>query len=125
MRIPDLSDIQEQQAQPEGEYDFKVVSAKDVISKNTGREGIRLGIQLVGISAAKMVNESMWLPMDSDDEAKAEVMWRMLKERIRAFDLPDSGCRTEDFIGLEKRGVFKLSQWEDGTEVNELVRIVG
>lgn len=123
MRIPDLSDIPSLEAVPGGEYDLRVISAKDVKSDRTGREGIMLICEVVGEENAQNVFHRMWLPMENDDDHKKKTMWRMLKEFLESVGLDAGNVDTSDFEGLQFSAQLSLTKDNKGRDINEIVRV--
>lgn len=123
MRIPSLDEIPDLTPVDPGEYDLRVISAKDVRSERTGRTGIMLVCEIVGEENAENVFHRIWMPMESDDERKAQTMWRMMKEFIRSVGLPTDGLETADFENLEFSAQLSLVEQQNGRMANEIVRV--
>lgn len=123
MRIPDLSDIPSLEPVPAGEYDLRVISAKDVKSDRTGREGIMLICEVTGEENAQNVFHRIWLPMEKDDQNKKDTMWRMVKEFLEALGLDAGEVETSDFEGLQFSAQLSLTKDNKGRDINEIVRV--
>lgn len=123
MRIPDLSDIPEQAAVAPGEYDLRVLTAKDVKSDRTGREGVMLVCEIVGEENAQNLFHRIWFPMENDPDTKATTMWRMIKEFLDGVGLPVDGCDTSDFENLQFSAYLNLTEDNNGRPINEIARV--
>jgi hypothetical protein len=124
-RIPDLSEVPDLEIQPEGEYNLRIVSAKDVISNNTGREGIMMVISNLDADNAPNIFHRIWFPMEGDDEHKANNMWRMIKELLQSLGLPTTGCDPQDFVGIEFQGLVAIEKDQNEQDQNVLKRVTG
>lgn len=124
MRIPDLSEVKDLEVKPEGEYNLRIVNAQDVTSQQTGREGMLFVIHNLDYDDAVPIFHRVWLPMEGDDKHKADTMWRMLKEFVNSLGLPLEGCETENFQGLEFKGMVTLQKNnQSGEDENVLKRV--
>jgi hypothetical protein len=124
MRIPDLSDIPELgPVAPDTEYDLRIVGAKNIQSKRTGREAALFICEILGEENAENVLHSLWLPMESDDASKQKTMWRMVKEFLSAVGLPTDGFELEDAIGTEFSAILSLGEDDKGRKRNEILRV--
>lgn len=117
MLIPDLTDIPELTAVEEGEYDLRVIKATEKSSKRTGRPAIGLLCEIVGEDNAENVFHDIWLPMESDDENKTQIMWRMVKEFLVALGLPVDGI--SDLSVFEDLEFSALLIYEDTDQDGE------
>jgi len=125
MRIPDLSEVPELQVQAEAEYNLRIVSAKDTVSGNTGREGVRMVIHNLDVDNAVPIFESIWFPMEVDDKAKADNMWRRVRGFLNSLGLPTTGCDTEDLIGKEFRALVGIRKaYNSEEDENYIARVV-
>lgn len=124
MNIPDLSDIQDLEVSPEGEYALKIISCKEVTSGKTGREGYSMVIHNLNGDSYLPIFHSIWFPMDSDDNTKTNTMWRMVKEFITALDMPPGDVGPADFVGVEFSGLvgIKKNERTDNDE-NYLIKV--
>jgi hypothetical protein len=61
--------------------------------------------------------------MEGDPEAKANTMWRMIKEFMSGVGLGAGDAETDDFMGLEFSAYLTLTQDQKGRPVNEIQRI--
>ena len=104
--IPSLSDIPDRQPVEAGEYDLRISKVKETKSKNTGRYGCMLVIDIEDEDNADTIFHTLWYgnykDFQSDDEEKNNMMWRMVKDFIRALGLdPEEETEDSDLIGLE------------------------
>jgi len=104
--IPSLSDIPDRQPVEAGEYDLRITKVKETKSKNTGRYGCMLVIEIDGEDNADTIFHTLWYgnykDFQSDDEEKNNMMWRMVKDFIRALGLdPEEETEDSDLVGLE------------------------
>jgi hypothetical protein len=121
--IPDLSDIPDLVDVAPGEYDLRVIKAFTGKSQNTGRECITLVCEISGETNAKNVMHSIWLPMESDNEEKAAVMWRMIKEFTTALGL-SGDLEIEDFEELQFTAILDLEESEEYGNRNNIKRVI-
>jgi len=126
MAIPDLSDIPElSPVAPNVEYDLKITKAKEIKSKNTGREGILIICDIAGEENAENLLHTLWLPNDGDEEGKQKTMWRMIKEFLSSIGAPTDGMETEELEGMSFSAI--LGQEKDdrtGRMRNTIQRVV-
>jgi len=120
--IKDLSSIPDLTVVSPAEYDLRVITAKEVLSKNTGRNSIMLVCEIVGEENAQNLIHSIWLPMESDDETKAGTMWRMIKDFTVALGL-EGDLELDDFKNLEFTAVLEIEKFEDYGDRNIIKRI--
>jgi len=104
--IPNLKDIPEKAPVEAGEYDLRITKVKETKSKKTGRYGCMMVIQIEGEDNANNIFHTMWYgnykDYQGDDEEKSNMMWRMVKDFIRALGLdPDEETDESDLVGLE------------------------
>jgi len=104
--IPNLKDIPEKAPVEAGEYDLRITKVKETKSAKTGRYGCMLVIQIEGEDNANSIFHTLWYgnykDYQSDDEDKSNMMWRMVKDFIRALGLdPDEETDESDLVGLE------------------------
>lgn len=126
MQIPNLSDIPDLEPVSEDEYNLKIVSAQDTISGNTGREGIKMVIYNLDKDNALPIFHSIWLPMEGDDDTKAQTMWRMIKEFLISLGLNPGDISTEELQGIEFTGLVGLQKNNlSGADENVLKRVTG
>jgi len=137
--IPNLSDIPDKKPVEAGEYDLRITKAKETKSKNTGRYGCQLIIQIEGEDNASDIFHTLWYgnykDFQGDDTDKSNTMWRMVKDFLRSLGLdPEEETDESDLVGLEFTADVSYS---DGTDVdddgkpikvgnprNEIVRVV-
>lgn len=126
MKIPSLKDIPDLGPVEQGEYDLVVRTVKDDKSEKTGREGMQLIIDILDVENTLPIFHTVWFPdNDKDDEAKIEVMWRMIKEFITAlgFD-PDEEYENEDFVGTTFTALLGVKEY-NGRVTNEIIKVTG
>jgi len=104
--IPNLKDIPEKAPVEAGEYDLRITKVKETKSNKTGRYGCMLVIQIEGEDNANSIFHTLWYgnykDYQNDDEDKSNMMWRMVKDFIRALGLdPDEETDESDLVGLE------------------------
>ena len=120
----DLTEIPELSIVPDGEYDLRVVSAKQIEAKTSGRKAIMLVCDIIGEDNAENVFHKLWLPMESDSEEKALIMNRIIKEFLLAVYLPvDGSVELEDFNDLDFTAILGTDTYE-GLESNVVKRII-
>ena len=126
--IPNLSEIKDLAPVEDGEYDLRVIKAQATNSKKTGRNGLLLVCDIVGEDTASNLMHTIWFGNDgiynSDDDDKNQLMWRMVKDFLRAIGLDSNGeLEVEDFQDLEFSAQLKYTQDDDYPAKNEIVRI--
>lgn len=122
--LPDTSAIPELAPVADGEYDLRIMRAKETESKRTGRKGIMLIIDIIGEDNADDIIHTLWLPMEADDDDKRKIMLRMIKEFVLALGLPEDGSvELDDFIGVDFTAILELEDSEYGRR-NNIKRIV-
>lgn len=123
MRIPNLSSIADLTIMPEGEYDLKVVSAKDIQNAAKDRDAIFLNCKIIGEESAKPVFHKLWLGNEADDKEKYDGMMRRIKEFAVAVGLDPDDLETEHFAGIEFTALLKVTNYK-GEDNNEIARVV-
>lgn len=123
MRIPNLDQIADLTVMPEGEYDIKVISAKDIKNKEQTRSAIMLNCKIIGEENAKPVFHALWMGNNSDDKEKYDGMMRRVKEFIVAVGLDLNEIETNDFAGVEFTALLKIKNF-NGEDSNEIARVV-
>ncbi len=104
--IPNLSDIPDRKPVEGGEYDLRITKVKETKSQRTGRYGCMLIIEIDGEDNADSVFHTMWYgnykDFQGDDEEKSNMMWRMVKDFLKALGLdPENETDESDIVGLE------------------------
>jgi len=104
--IPNLSDIPDRKPVEGGEYDLRITKAKETKSNRTGRYGCMLIIDIDGEDNADTIFHTLWYgnykDFKEDDDEKSNMMWRMVKDFIRALGLdPEDETDESDLVGLE------------------------
>jgi hypothetical protein len=137
--IPSLSEIPDQAPVEAGEYDLRFTKVKETKSKNTGRYGCMLIVEIDGEDNASTIFHTMWYgnykDFQGDDEDKSNMMWRMVKDFLTAVGLdPEAETEESDLIGLEFTADVGFSDGmdtdDDGNPVrvgqprNEILRVV-
>ena len=137
--IPSLSEIPDKKPVEAGEYDLRITKVKETKSNNTGRYGCMLVIEIDGEDNADPIFHTLWYgnfkDFQSDDEEKNNMMWRMVKDFLRALGLdPEEETDDSDLVGLEFTADVGYSDGmdtdEDGNPVrvgqprNEILRVV-
>ena len=137
--IPNLSDIPDKKPVESGEYDLRIFKAKEIKSKNTGRYGCQLIIQIDGEDNASDIFHTLWYgnykDFQGDDEEKSNTMWRMVKEFLRALGIdPEEETEEDDLVSLEFTAEIGFNDGMDtdddgnpikvGPPKNEILRVV-
>jgi len=137
--IPNLSDIPDKKPAEAGEYDLRIRKAKETKSKNTGRYGCMLIIDFDGEDNTESIFHTLWYgnykDYQGDDEEKSNMMWRMVKDFLRALGLdPEEETDEDDLTGLEFTADVGYNDGmdtdDDGNPIkvgqprNEILRIV-
>jgi len=137
--IPNLSDIPDKKPVESGEYDLRINKVKETKSKNTGRYGCQMIIQVDGEDTASDIFHTLWYgnyrDFQGDDKDKSNTMWRMVKDFLRAIGLdPEEETDEDDLIGLEFTAELGFNDGMDtdddgkpirlGPPKNEILRVV-
>lgn len=137
--IPNLSEIPDRKPVDAGEYDLRITKAKETKSNNTGRYGCMLIIEIDGEDAADNILHTLWYgnykDFQGDDEDKNNMMWRMVKDFLRALGLdPEQETEESDIEGLEFTADVGFNDGMDtdddgnpikvGNPRNEILRVV-
>ena len=137
--IPNLSDIPDKAPVEAGEYDLRISKVKETKSARTGRYGCQLIIEIDGHDNANTIFHTLWYgnykDYQGDDKDKNNLMWRMVKDFLRALGLdPEQETEDSDLVGLEFTAELSyndgMSTDDDGNAVkvgqprNEILRIV-
>jgi len=137
--IPNLSDIPDKKPVESGEYDLRINKASETKSKNTGRYGCQLICQIDGEDNASNIFHTLWYgnfkDYQGDTEEKNNLMWRMVKDFLRALGLdPEEETDAEDLVGIEFTAELGYNDGMDvdddgkpikvGNPRNEILRIV-
>ena len=137
--IPSLSDIPDLEPVAAGEYDLRITKAKETKSKNTGRYGCMMLLEVDGEDTADTIFHTLWYgnfkDYQGDDEEKSNMMWRMTKEFLIALGLdPEEETEESDLIGMEFTADVGYNDGmdtdDDGNPVrvgqprNEILRVV-
>ena len=137
--IPNLSEIPDKKPVDGGEYDLRITKVKETKSNRTGRYGCQLIINIEGEDNADTIFHTLWYgnykDYQGDDEDKNNLMWRMVKDFLRALGLdPEQETDESDLVGLEFSAELSyndgMSTDDDGNPIkvgsprNEIVRIV-
>lgn len=137
--IPNLSEIPDKKPVDGGEYDLRITKVKETKSNRTGRYGCQLIINIEGEDNADTIFHTLWYgnykDYQGDDDEKNNLMWRMVKDFLRALGLdPEQETDESDLVGLEFSAELSyndgMSTDDDGNPVkvgnprNEIVRVV-
>ncbi len=137
--IPSLSEIPDLSPVESGEYDLRITKVKETKSKNTGRYGCMMMIEVDGEDNADTIFHTIWYgnykDFQGDDEDKNNMMWRMVKEFIAALGLdPENETDESDLVGIEFTADVGYSDGmdtdDDGNPIrvgqprNEILRVV-
>jgi len=134
--IPNLSTIKDLAPVTEGEYDLRIIKAKDTHSDKTGRNGILCIIEVIGEDLASNIMHTMWFGNDGiykgDDAEKSDLMWRMVKDFLGAIGLSRDGeVELDEFTDINfcANVTYNDGCDDDGKQVyapkNEIGRILG
>ena len=137
--IPNLSEIPDKKPVDGGEYDLRITKVKETKSNRTGRYGCQLIINIDGEDNADTIFHTLWYgnykDYQGDDDEKNNLMWRMVKDFLRALGLdPEQETDESDLVGLEFSAELSyndgMSTDDDGNPIklgnprNEIVRVV-
>jgi hypothetical protein len=126
--IPNLSEIPDRSPVEAGEYDLRITKVKETKSKRTGRYGCQLIINIEGEDNADTIFHTLWYgnykDYQSDDEDKNNLMWRMVKDFLRALGLdPEQETDESDLEGLEFSAELSYNDGIDTDEDGNLVKV--
>lgn len=118
-----IDDIKEGEVVPEGEYDLRIVSAKD----GTSKAGNQMTTVMIKIEDAGMPNPNLvghWLvyPDESVDKEQKQMRLLDIKRFLSCFGVAiDGGFDSDDLVGQTGRCFLRQEQGEDGKTYNRLV----
>lgn len=126
--IPSLSEIPDRSPVEPGEYDLRITKAKETKSNRTGRYGCMLIIEIDGEDNAETVFHTLWYgnykDYQKDDEEKNNMMWRMVKDFLRALGLdPEQETDESDLTGLEFTAMLTYNDGMDTDEEGKPVKV--
>lgn len=126
--IPSLAEIKDRAPVEAGEYDLRITKAKETKSNRTGRYGCMLIIDIDGEDNAETVFHTLWYgnykDYQKDDEEKNNLMWRMVKDFLRALGLdPEQETDESDLTGLEFTAMLTYSDGMDTDEDGKPVKV--
>jgi len=126
--IPSLSEIPDRTPVEAGEYDLRITKAKETKSNRTGRYGCMLIIEIDGEDNAETVFHTLWYgnykDYKKDDEEKNNMMWRMVKDFLRALGLdPEQETDESDLVGLEFTAMLTYNDGMDTDEDGKPVKV--
>jgi len=126
--IPSLSEIPDRTPVEAGEYDLRITKAKETKSNRTGRYGCMLIIEIDGEDNAETVFHTLWYgnykDYKKDDEEKNNMMWRMVKDFLRALGLdPEQETDESDLTGLEFTAMLTYNDGMDTDEDGNPVKV--
>lgn len=116
-----------------GDYDFEITEATIDSSQRTGRECLKLDLDILDGPAdgsgqpvsGRPFTYRVWLAMPSDDPTKADTMRGMLKGFFEKVGVPydNEGFDTDDLPGLTFRA--KLAPQKSNPDYLEIKRVYG
>lgn len=127
MLIPNLNEIPELGAVPEGEYDLRATVCKKK-KANTGTMGIMFVFEIVGEENADEFFHTIWTPKADGTPKTIEKSWRMFGEAFAALGIEVSERELEDIVedcqGLECSALLiqKPHYQDEDKMVNEIKR---
>lgn len=127
--IKNLADLPEMILMPDGEYNMRIIRALRSKPAKTGRNGLMLVHSFIDEDNAVDMIETLYfgnddpndpdapegfVPYTGDDDSKSDLMWRMIQDRLKAWDMSaDGDLEPEDFVGIEFSAYVVI---EDGGE---------
>lgn len=126
--IPSLSEIPDRTPVEAGEYDLRITKAKETKSNRTGRYGCMLIIEIDGEDNAETIFHTLWYgnykDYQKDDAEKNNMMWRMVKDFLRALGLdPEQETDESDLVGLEFTAMLTYNDGMDTDEDGKPVKV--
>ena len=126
--IPSLSEIPDRSPVEAGEYDLRITKAKETKSNRTGRYGCMLIIEIDGEDNAETVFHTLWYgnykDYKKDDDEKNNMMWRMVKDFLRALGLdPEQETDESDLTGLEFTAMLTYNDGMDTDDDGKPVKV--
>ena len=126
--IPSLSEIPDRTPVEAGEYDLRITKAKETKSNRTGRYGCMLIIEIDGEDNAETVFHTLWYgnykDYKKDDDEKNNMMWRMVKDFLRALGLdPEQETDESDLTGLEFTAMLTYNDGMDTDDDGKPVKV--
>ncbi len=126
--IPSLSEIPDRKPVEPGEYDLRITKVKETKSNRTGRYGCMIIIEIDGEDNAETLFHTLWYgnykDYQKDDEEKNNMMWRMVKDFLRALGLdPEQETDESDLVGLEFTAMLTYNDGMDTDEDGKPVKV--
>lgn len=120
----DLTNIPEEAAVADGEYEVMITSAEEYIGKTSGKLSIRVILSIPSEANAQDIFHYISIPQQSDDPKTVARKKRRIKEFLDAFSLtPDMPYQT--WIGHRSWALIKQETSPDGELRNTIVRFLG
>lgn len=108
----DLENVPEESAVPEGEYELRIVDAKDHVSKTSGKPSINVVFVIDSEPNSQLIYHYMSLPTPDDDDRSSNSKKRRIKDFLTVFGLSPQS-EYEEWIGLTG---WALVEVDDRTE---------
>ncbi len=127
--IGDLTAVPELTLAPEEEYELRCIKSQKAHSKNTGRNGVMLVWEFIDQDNFQNLIETLWFGNDGeymgDDEDKSNLMWRMVQDKLEAFDMSrDGDIELEDFNMLEVNALVGIESSDEYPDKNVIKKIL-
>ena len=118
----DITKIKDPETVPEGIYDLAITKVMEKKSDQGDLTGLNLIIDVVGYVDAAPVFHHVSLPVEGDDEEKANFKLRFLKKFLEAFDIPfdKKGFDEASLMGAQGKCKLKLDEYQ-GQVSNKII----
>lgn len=119
-----LDEIPEVSALPAGEYEVVIQKAEDYVGKTSGKQSIRVLLDVPDEANADTIFHYIALPNSEDTEKTRNNKLRRLKEFLKAFDLSQDDDYN-DWVGHKSWSLVKQETDQDGNPRNSVQRFLG
>ena len=110
----DITKIKDPETVPEGMYDLAVTKIMEKQDGQGSLTGVNLIIDIVGNIDAADVFHHISLPVEGDDEEKANFKLRFLKKFLEQFDIPfdKKGFDLANLMGAQGKCKLGLNEYQ-------------
>lgn len=119
-----LNDIPETSALASGEYEVVITNASDYVGKTSGKQSIRVLLDVPDEANAETIFHYLSLPNADDTEKQKMNKLRRIKNFLQAFDLSQDDPY-EDWVGHKSWALVKQETDQDGNPRNSVTRFLG
>lgn len=119
----DFDSIPEVGAAPQGEYEVTIVDAGDYVGKESGKQSIRVVLDIPSEVAADSIYHYLSLPMEGDEEKTKFRKLKRIKDFLQAFGLSQEQDY-EDWKGATAWALVDVEEDNHGEPRNVVKRFI-